>query len=136
MLGEPVLSSDRAVRELTGSDIAEIKAKSEKLRSEVEHHLATAATAGHSPFYLYMADVPRNRHYESLESLRHDRLSVTSCGLAALKVRRANEVNPSSTYLENDLRCRNGRHHLPRSTTCLDPFQLEKKTTARKVGRS
>lgn len=25
----------------------------------------------HSPFYLYMADVPRNRHYESLESLQH-----------------------------------------------------------------
>jgi len=27
----------------------------------------------HSPFYLYMSDVPRNRHYESLESLQHDR---------------------------------------------------------------
>jgi hypothetical protein len=25
----------------------------------------------HSPFYLYMADVPRNRHFESLESLQH-----------------------------------------------------------------
>ncbi|KAI9561005.1 hypothetical protein GHT06_011961 [Daphnia sinensis] len=25
----------------------------------------------HSPFYLYMADVPRTRHYESLESLQH-----------------------------------------------------------------
>ena len=28
---------------LTGNNIAEVKAKSEKLRSEVEHHLATAA---------------------------------------------------------------------------------------------
>ena len=30
-----------------------------------------ASNNPHSPFYLYMADVPRNRHYESLESLQH-----------------------------------------------------------------
>lgn len=35
-----------------------------------------SSSAAHSPFYLYMADVPRNRHYESLESLQHDRLTT------------------------------------------------------------
>ena len=40
------------------------------------------AGGGHSPFYLYMADVPRTRHYESLESLQHDRF--TTIGIISL----------------------------------------------------
>lgn len=37
-----------------------------------------AATNPHSPFYLYMADVPRNRHFESLDSLQHAFTSISS----------------------------------------------------------
>ena len=37
---------------------------------------SAAGGGGHSPFYLYMADVPRTRHYESLESLQHDRFTT------------------------------------------------------------
>ena len=47
----------------------------------------------HSPFYLYMSDVPRNRHYESLESLQHDRytseFAASSCCLILLFSSRA-----------------------------------------------
>ena len=40
----------------------------------------------HSPFYLYMADVPRNRHYESLESLQHafTNMNSESCSFFSL----------------------------------------------------
>ena len=38
----------------------------------------TNANPPHSPFYLYMADVPRNRHYESLESLQHAFTNMTN----------------------------------------------------------